>query len=473
MLFWDNKLTSEFDFGNTVSDGNASLNNLADEIFRVAQVIAETDQTVYFKHTDNYGESLYVQVHPSKGEESLCERSPESIRQLLVRKDKTSIAGFLTGLGIEKPDENSSDFKEYLQLLYFFYMMRYFAFENDSFFRMFMKRPTSELSPVKGASQGKYLCFVLENLMDDEKSSEIFIKQDFGYSAFISIITDRIDTIINGNSIWENEKRAKEIDKEIKQVLDGCNEVPPREWNGGLILRAMDAVYQYQMLGYSGDMIRNMTKKERIFDFPELEIGASLKWEKRLLKFDQLEDFLKEKEVATFCTQNNNLVRADKALRNGPSEIVKYIFREDQQREGGLFIQKGEDGEDRISALMAAVIVRTYLDLAGEKLLVDIKQKNGWNHEVAFKNSLVPSKSDSRLSVATDLAYRLFAVAVHSEFLNTTIGHGYWSLLFGPVYLRAYVYVQRCVYLAFSGRNPNEWRDRLVYFITELPLYSA
>ena len=26
MLFWDNKLTSEFDFGNTVSDGNASQN---------------------------------------------------------------------------------------------------------------------------------------------------------------------------------------------------------------------------------------------------------------------------------------------------------------------------------------------------------------------------------------------------------------------------------------------------------------
>ena len=86
MLFWDNDLTSEFDFGNTVSDGNASLNNLADEIFRVAQVIAEKDKTVYFKHTDNYGESLYVQVHPSKGEESLCERSPESIRQLFSKK---------------------------------------------------------------------------------------------------------------------------------------------------------------------------------------------------------------------------------------------------------------------------------------------------------------------------------------------------------------------------------------------------
>ena len=45
MLFWDNDLTSEFDFGNTVSDGNASLINLADEIFRVAQVIAEKDKT--------------------------------------------------------------------------------------------------------------------------------------------------------------------------------------------------------------------------------------------------------------------------------------------------------------------------------------------------------------------------------------------------------------------------------------------
>lgn len=232
----------------------------------------------------------------------------------------------------------------------------------------------------------------------------------------------------------------------------------------------MDAVYQYQMLAYSGDMIRNLSDKERLFDFPELKIEAPLeKWWNRFLNFNQLEDFLKEKEVAFFCKQTTELARPDKALRNGPTEIVKYVFNEDQKRGSNLFVQKNEEGEVRMSALWAAVIARTYFDLPNEKILVDIKKKNGWNHDVAFKNALASSNGESRLGLAADLAYRLFIIAFHSEYLNTTKGHGYWPVLFRPIYIRRYLYAQKCVYNAFYGQNPNEWRDRLHYLIFHLP----
>jgi len=351
-------------------------------------------------------------------------------------------------------------------LLYFFYMMRNYIFENDSFFRMFTNTPTSELSPVEGASQGKYIWFILSNLMDDKESCEIFLSQDFAYSTLISIITDKINDYITEDSLYENEERAKEIES----VINECDGVLPCKWQGGIILRTMNSLYQYQMLGYSGDMIRNLTGKERVFNFPELEIEASLdKWGERYLKYDQIEIFLKEKEVAVFCTQNYNLERPDKALRNGPTEIAKFVFQEDKKRDNHIFVHIGEEGEAWISALMVAVIARTYIDLGKEKLLVNIKKRNGWNYDVAFKNALASSNGISRARFATDLAYRLFIVAVHSEFLNTTKGHGYWPVLFQPIYLRNYIYVQSCVNHAFSGLNPNEWRNRLYYFVYNLP----
>ena len=468
MLFRDDDLASVFDFGNVVSDADAKFTVLADKIHSVTQDLAEKKHPVLFRHTDNHGKPLCVQVHQSRGENEIYDRSPEEIRQILYRKGRAStIAGFLLNLGIEKPEENTSDFKEYLQLLYFFYMLRYFAFEDDSFFRMFAKTPTSELSPVEGASQGKYLWFILGNLMDDKRSCDILVKQDFGYSTMISIITNKInDYISEKNSIFVNNERAREIDG----VLGGCDKVPPREWHGGIILRAMDALYQYQMLGYSGDMIRNLTSEKRLFDFPELEIEAPVKkWSERLLENDQIEGFLKEKETAIFCKQNKNVPRPDKALRNRPTEIVRYIFGQDQKQGNHIFVQEGTDGKVRISALDVAVIARTYIELEDEKLLVDIKKKNGWDHDVSFKNALIPTKGAGEPGLAADLAYRLFIVAVHSERLNTIWGHGYWLALFEPIYLRNYVYVQKCVNCAFSGRNPNEWRDRLYYLIYNLP----
>ena len=470
MLFMDDELASEFDFGNTVSDNAASLKCLSSEIYRVAQSLKDLSEKklpVLFRHTDNNDNQLYVQVHHSKGEQDLYERSPEEIRQLLYRKGRPStITRILENLGIENPREGTPDYKEYLQLLYFFYMMRYFAFEDDSFFRMPIKKPTSELSPVEGASQGKYLWFILANMMDDKASCEIFIRQDIGYSRLISIIATKIDRLFSEDHIGENDESAQKIDK----VIDDCYGVPPREWHGGIILRAMDAVYQYQMLAYSGDIIRNLNDKEKLFDFPELEIEAPLeKWWNRFLNFNQIEDFLKEKEVVFFCKQTTKLARPDKALRNGPTEIVKYVFNEDKKRGSYLFVQKNEEGEVRMSALWAAVIARTYFDLPNEKILVDIKKKNGWDHDVAFKNALASSNGERRLGLAADLAYRLFIIAFHSEYLNTIKGYGYWSVLFRPIYLRRYLYAQKCVYSAFYGQNPNEWRDRLHYLIFNLP----
>ena len=134
-----------------------------------------------------------------------------------------------------------------------------------------------------------------------------------------------------------------------------------------------------------------------------------------------------------------------------------------------MFVHVDKDGEEWISALMVAVIVRTYIDLSNEKLFVKIKKMNGWDNNVAFKNALASSNGASKSRLATDLAYRVFIVAAHSEYMNITKGHGYWPVLFQPIYLRNYIFVQKCVNHAFSGQNPNEWRDRLYYYIYHLP----
>ena len=468
MLFEDVELMSEFDFGNKVSDENASIKCLAEEIHRISQILADKNDPVWFRHKDNYGELIPVKPHKSKNGQKIYDRVPEEIQQILFRNNRRStIAGFLRKLGIEKPEANLY-FKEYLQLLYFFYMMRYYAFEDDSFFRIIeADHITSELSPVEGASQGNYIWFILENLMDDESSCETFNQQVFGYSTLISLITNKIGEYISEESFYENEERAKQIE----EVIRGGSTVSSHDWQSGIIIRVMDAFYQYQMLGYSRDMIRNLaTDKKMPFCFPEIEIEASKeKWEQRLLDYEQIEDFLKEKDVVEFCKQKEKLNRSDKALRNGPTEVVKYVFREDVKRGTYIFTQEIEDGHIKISGLTVAIIVRTYLDLAKEKVLVDIKKENGWDHNVAFRNALNLTEGDIKAKFAADLAYRLFVVAFYSEKLNVKAGYGYWPALFKPIYLRQYIYVQKCVNVAFSGRNPNEWRDRLRYFIYNLP----
>ena len=59
MLFQDEELASEFDFGNTVSDRNASIKCLAKEIERMTALLcdrlSEDKQEVRFKHLDNHG----------------------------------------------------------------------------------------------------------------------------------------------------------------------------------------------------------------------------------------------------------------------------------------------------------------------------------------------------------------------------------------------------------------------------------
>lgn len=469
MLFADDELVCEFDFGNEVSDEKASIKSLAMEINRISQILADKKQPILFKHKDNHGENIAVQFRESKGEDEIYDRSPESIQQLLFRKGREStISKFLEFIGIDIPKEGTSEFKEYLQLLYFFYMMRYYAFEDDSFFRIFKsdKEPTSELSPVEGTSLGKYLWFIMENMMDDKTAYEVFISQDYGYSTLISIITSKISSYISEDSFYENEARAQEIE----QVINECCSVETREWTGGLIIRALDSFYQYQMLGYARDMLQNLTYNEMSFYCSELEVEAPIeRWSSRYLNYEQIEDFLKEKEVATFCKQNKILARPDKALRNGSTEIVKYVFKEDQKRDSYLFVEKSKDGITVISALRAALIAKTFIDLTNEKILVDIKKKNGWDHSVGFNNAMASSDGIGKSKFAADIAYRLFVVAFHSEYLSATKGHGYWPVLFRPIYLRQYVYVQKCVYNAFSGKNPNVWRDRLHYIIYNFP----
>lgn len=192
----------------------------------------------------------------------------------------------------------------------------------------------------------------------------------------------------------------------------------------------------------------------------------------RYLEYGQIEGFLKEEDTAFFCKQDTNISRPDKSLRNGPTELVKDIFIEDKKRSTQLYVKICKDGRTLISALNAAIIARTYMDLKKEKIKVNIKNNNEWDREVNFIGALRSSSGVGNTYKAADLAYRLFWVAFQSEMLNVNKGHGYWPVFFKPIYLRNYILVQKCINCAFSGRNPNEWRDRLQYLVINLPVHE-
>lgn len=167
MLFTNEMLQSNFDIGQNLSDEQANFNFLAEEIKKVTESILNMEERLICRHTDQNGKEIFIDK--VNIDEATWNRSKEEIKQILRRKDQNRFAlnNRLEAFGIYEPNE-LLEYKKYLQLLYFFYMMNYFIFPKGNIFKsLSLENMDFKKSYEEGAIEGNYLSFVISNLLDE------------------------------------------------------------------------------------------------------------------------------------------------------------------------------------------------------------------------------------------------------------------------------------------------------------------
>ena len=128
------ELQSNFDIGKDLSNEQANINYLAEEIIRITEKIYNIEGKIVCRHRDQNNREVFVDRVSI--DEATWDRGKEEIKQILVRNDKSRFAlnNRLKVFGVYEPSE-SLEYKKYLQVLYFFYIMNYFIFPKENIFK--------------------------------------------------------------------------------------------------------------------------------------------------------------------------------------------------------------------------------------------------------------------------------------------------------------------------------------------------
>jgi len=134
MLFKNKELQSNFDIGEDLSNEQANINCLAEEIIRITEKIYNIEGKIVCRHRDQNNREVFVDRVSI--DEATWDRGKEEIKQILVRNDKSRFAlnNRLENFEVHEP-EDLNEYKRYLQVLYFFYMMNYFIFPKENIFK--------------------------------------------------------------------------------------------------------------------------------------------------------------------------------------------------------------------------------------------------------------------------------------------------------------------------------------------------
>lgn len=470
MLFEDTRLHSKFDFGQTLDDGSATITALCQEIIEKSSQILdmlENNEPILLHHQNISGDKIFV-PNELYNSEDLFNRDYISIQNIVYRKTKvdigthTALSFHLKALGVSEPTKGTNQYKHYLQLLYFFYMMRYFVYPNNNFFLMLKEKHRSTyFVPNDRANGGKYWHFIFQNLFDDPNSFLYYVQCDKYFSTLISNLVNILETKINETQdINQNTHNARKIRTFIHEITK-ISITPTQKPDP--IEQMINAAYQYQMLAYSGDMIKNLDDKTNPFRFEELEYEPLSEWKNRLVQISDIESFLKETNTIIFCRQEKkDYKRPEKMIRGNAFSFIHEIIQYDQALAENNYprLFTKEIGKDIvIQADYIALLVKTYLD-CNINMKMEFTIGGKWKTSQSLQRALSIRQTNSKM-LATDLAVRLFVVAFHSEYLNAYAGHGYYYPLFKCIYLQHYLLLQESVYAVFSGINYNTWTDRI------------
>lgn len=419
MLFNNKELQSNFDIGKDLPDEHANFNCLAEEIIRITEKIYNIEGKIVCRYNDQNDKEVFVDK--VNIDEATWDRGKEEIKQILVRNDKNRFAlnNRLEAFGVYEPSE-SLEYKKYLQVLYFFYMMNYFIFPKENIFKsLSLENVDYKKSYEEGALKGNHLSFIVLNLFDDEEAFYYFCNTNNKFNN----ISYQIEKLIE-NMVYKRFDLAS--NNKLENIIENIiyeNQIEVKEYNVNPIIQLVEHCNQYNRLVYSVDLLSNLNDDNlyNLFYTEDFEILPPDIWKNMHISLEDLDEFLMRDDLFYFCKQtigkieskqrhnflNSNAV---KFLRNAIEYDKQWIDTFDENE--GLYIEKIDD-KYTIYPLKVGIFLRTYDELTNKR---KVKILSG-NKKSQLLKTLLTTTNDP---FPQSLPMHLFNLVCHFQYDNIT-----------------------------------------------------
>lgn len=419
MLFNNKELQSNFDIGQNLPDEQANINCLAEEIIRVTDLISSTEGRIVCRHKDQNDKEVFVDK--LNIDEATWNRRKEEIKQILIRKDKSKFAlnNRLEYFGVYEPSE-PLEYKKYLQVLYFFYMMNYFIFPKENIFKsLSLENVDYKKSYEEGALKGNHLSFIVLNSFDDDDAFYYFCNTNNEFNN----ISYQIEKLIENIAVERFDLAStNKLEKSIENIIYS-NQITAREHSVNPVIQLVEYCNQYNHLVYCVDLLSNLEDDNlyNLFYTEEFEILPPDIWKNMHIALEDLNEFLMSDDLFYFCKQtigkieskqrhnflNSNAV---KFLRNAIEYDKQWIDTFDENE--GLYIEKIDD-KYTIYPLKIAIFLRTYDELTNKR---KVKILSG-NKKSQLLKTLLTTTNDP---FPQSLPMHLFNLVCHFQYDNIT-----------------------------------------------------
>ena len=415
MLFNNKELQSNFDIGKDLPDEQANINCLAEEIIRITEKIYNIEGKIVCRHKDQNNRKVFVDRVSI--DEATWDRGKEEIKQILVRNDKSRFAlnNRLEYFGVYEPNA-PLEYKKYLQVLYFFYMMNYFIFPKENIFKsLSLENVDYKKSYEEGALKGNHLSFIVLNLFDDDEAFYYFCNTNNKFNN----ISYQIEKLIE-NMVYKKFDLAS--NNKLENIIYE-NQIEVKEYNVNPIIQLVEHCNQYNHLVYCVDLLSNLNDDNlyNLFYTEDFEILPPDIWKNMHISLEDLDEFLMRDDLFYFCKQtigkieskqrhnflNSNAV---KFLRNAIEYDKQWIDTFDENE--GLYIEKIDD-KYTIYPLKIAIFLRTYDELTNKR---KVKILSG-NKKSQLLKTLLTTNNDP---FPQSLPMHLFNLVCHFQYDNIT-----------------------------------------------------
>ena len=415
MLFNNKELQSNFDIGKDLPDEQANFNCLAEEIIRITEKIYNIEGKIVCRHKDQNNRKVFVDRVSI--DEATWDRGKEEIKQILVRNDKSRFAlnNRLEYFGVYEPNA-PLEYKKYLQVLYFFYMMNYFIFPKENIFKsLSLENVDYKKSYEEGALKGNHLSFIVLNLFDDDEAFYYFCNTNNKFNN----ISYQMEKLIE-NMVYKKFDLAS--NNKLENIIYE-NQIEVKEYNVNPIIQLVEHCNQYNHLVYCVDLLSNLNDDNlyNLFYTEDFEILPPDIWKNMHISLEDLDEFLMRDDLFYFCKQtigkieskqrhnflNSNAV---KFLRNAIEYDKQWIDTFDENE--GLYIEKIDD-KYTIYPLKIAIFLRTYDELTNKR---KVKILSG-NKKSQLLKTLLTTNNDP---FPQSLPMHLFNLVCHFQYDNIT-----------------------------------------------------
>lgn len=419
MLFNNKELQSNFDIGKDLPDEQANLNCLAEEIIRITEKIYNIEGKIVCRRNDQNDKEVFVDK--VNIDEATWDRGKEEIKQILVRNDKNRFAlnNRLEYFGVYEPNE-PLEYKKYLQVLYFFYMMNYFIFPKENIFKsLSLENVDYKKSYEEGALKGNHLSFIVLNLFDDDEAFYYFCNTNNEFNNISYQIEKLIENIVVERSdLASNNKLEKSIENIIYE-----NQIEVKEYNVNPIIQLVEYCNQYNHLVYCVDLLSNLNDDNlyNLFYTEELEILPPDIWKNMYISLEDLDEFLMRDDLFYFCKQTIGKIESKQRhnfLNSNAVKFLKNAIEYDKQwidtfgENEGLYIEKIDD-KYTIYPLKVGIFLRTYDELTNKR---KVKILSG-NKKSQLLKTLLTTTNDP---FPQSLPMYMFNLVCHFQYDNIT-----------------------------------------------------